>query len=113
GQMRARRGNAAIAEIPGGFLVSGGINSPGDANSSAERFIFDSAADLCNPTPGGIDDSVLSGGAMLGPRAGHRMTRLIGGDVLSTGGYRLDPSLPIGQRVSLSVRGGELYIISR
>lgn len=113
GVLQARRGDPALAPVPGGFIIAGGIASPGMANETAERMLFDGTTDLCAPTPSSPSASVLVSSPMLRPRAGFRLTPLIGGDLLATGGYTFDLTLPVGSRTAESTGTSELYIIGR
>ncbi|MEM6531455.1 MAG: kelch repeat-containing protein [Myxococcota bacterium] len=96
------RGHGALAPIPGGFLVSGGVIAANEATAGAERLIFTGVDDLC------MAGSGPTVGLMRIGRAGHRLTPLLGGDLLVTGGYA-----PDGQPVAGSVQASETYIVQR
>ncbi len=113
GALQARRGDPALAPVPGGFIIAGGMASAGDANSTAERMLFEGASDLCDPTPSSPGSSVLVSSPMRIPRAGFRLTPLIGGDLLATGGYTFDTTVPVSSRSTLSAGESELYIVGR
>lgn len=101
-RLQIPRGQGALAPVPGGLLVTGGVSAAEQVSSNAERLLFVGASDLC--TAG----SQPTAGPMQVARAGHRLTELIGGDLLVTGGYT-----PNGQPVAGSARAGETYIVQR
>ncbi len=94
------RGAAALAEVPGGFLLIGGIGAPNTALPTAETLSF---GDL-----GSCDAAIdWTGGDLAVARAGAVATPLVGGDVLVTGGF----SVTGGQLESLA--DGEIYVRPR
>jgi hypothetical protein len=94
------RGAAALAEIPGGVVIVGGIGAPGQALPTAETLLVNDAqsCDIAiNWTNGDLSTA----------RAGARATPLIGGDVLVTGGFAVS-----GGRVQ-SLGPGEIFVRPR
>lgn len=103
--LRSARGDAAIAHRPDGLLVVGGVSNPGEVLASAEVIAFDD-----NPCVGDISDIEFSRGELDTARAGMRLTPLIGGDVLVSGGYQSEPSFLVGDIEGRSLGVSEIYI---
>lgn len=106
--LRVARGDAAIAPRPGGLLLAGGVSASGASLSSAEVLTF--GADPCAGDPADID---LSPGELNTARAGSRLTPLIGGDVLVSGGYQSEPSFDPADTQDRSLAAAEIYIVPR
>lgn len=78
-RLAVARGAPGIAVVEGGVLVVGGVVTPGVVTGKAERV---SVTDLatCAVT------ITSTAGDLVTPRAGARLAKLVGGDVLVTGG---------------------------